>query len=204
MLPEALLNKTITAWDRLSWPWIRLWCRLNGVTVGAEVHCVGIPIITTQPESVLHVGARVVLCSRSRSTALGVSHPVILRTLVSGARLEIGDDTGISGASICAMEDVVIKSQCLIRANCIVVDTDFHSLAATDRRYGTGPESVKSSPVHIGNNVFLGAGTIVLKGVTIGDNSVLGAGAVVTRNIPENSIAAGNPARVLRQFRNEC
>ena len=54
------------------------------------------------------------------------------------------------------------------------------------------------SKVSIGNNVFLGAGVIIIPGITIGDNSVIGASAVVTKNIPPNVIAVGNPARVIK------
>jgi maltose O-acetyltransferase len=57
-----------------------------------------------------------------------------------------------------------------------------------------------AQPIHIGNNVWLGGGTIVLPGVSIGDNSVVGAGAVVTRSLPANVVAVGNPARVVRQL----
>ena len=53
-------------------------------------------------------------------------------------------------------------------------------------------------PVHIGRNCWLGAGVIVMPGVTIGDNSVIGAGSVVTKDIPENVVAVGNPCRILR------
>ena len=53
-------------------------------------------------------------------------------------------------------------------------------------------------PIHIGRNCWLGAGVIVLPGVTIGDNSVIGAGSVVTRDIPANVVAVGNPCRVMR------
>lgn len=55
-------------------------------------------------------------------------------------------------------------------------------------------------PVHIGRNCWLGAGVIVLPGVTIGDNSVIGAGSVVTKDIPANVVAVGNPCRVLREI----
>ncbi len=55
-------------------------------------------------------------------------------------------------------------------------------------------------PIHIGKNCWLGAGVIVLPGVTIGDNSVIGAGSVVTKDIPANVIAVGNPCRVLREI----
>jgi len=55
-------------------------------------------------------------------------------------------------------------------------------------------------PVHIGNNVWIGAGVVVLPGVTIGDNTVIGAGSVVTKDIPANVIAVGSPCRVLREI----
>jgi galactoside O-acetyltransferase len=55
-------------------------------------------------------------------------------------------------------------------------------------------------PVHIGKNVWIGAGAIILPGVTIGDNSVIGAGSVVTKDIPANVVAVGNPCRVLREI----
>lgn len=55
----------------------------------------------------------------------------------------------------------------------------------------------KIAKVKIGNNVFIGAGSIILPGVTIGDNTIIGAGSIVTHNIPDNTVAAGNPARVI-------
>ena len=55
-------------------------------------------------------------------------------------------------------------------------------------------------PIHIGNNVWIGAGAIVLLGVKIGDNSIIGAGSVVTKDIPSNVVAVGNPCRVLREI----
>ena len=55
-------------------------------------------------------------------------------------------------------------------------------------------------PIHIGKNCWLGAGVIVLPGVTIGDNSVIGAGSVVTKDIPANVVAFGNPCKVIREI----
>ncbi len=55
-------------------------------------------------------------------------------------------------------------------------------------------------PIHIGNNVWIGANSVVLPGVTIGDNTVIGAGSVVTKDIPANMVAVGNPCRVLREI----
>lgn len=55
-------------------------------------------------------------------------------------------------------------------------------------------------PVHIGNNVWIGAGVVILPGVTIGENSVIGAGSIVTKDIPANVVAVGNPCKVLREI----
>ncbi len=55
-------------------------------------------------------------------------------------------------------------------------------------------------PIHIGRNVWIGAGAVILPGVTIGDNSVIGAGSIVTKDIPANAVAYGNPCRVIREI----
>lgn len=57
-----------------------------------------------------------------------------------------------------------------------------------------------NKPIHIGKNCWIGAGAIILPGITVGDNSVIGAGSVVTRDIPPNVVAVGNPCRVLREI----
>ncbi|MDM1522308.1 acyltransferase [Empedobacter sp. 225-1] len=59
---------------------------------------------------------------------------------------------------------------------------------------------VKSDPIRIGNNVWIGANCVILPGVQIGDNAIIGAGSVVTKNIPNNSVAVGNPCKVIRNI----
>ena len=71
------------------------------------------------------------------------------------------------------------------------IDTD--KLSAADYAY-----YVKTAPIMIGKNCFIGCNSIILKGVTIGDNCTIGAGSVVTKSIPANTIAAGNPAKVIK------
>lgn len=175
----------------------RLALAWSDVSIGAGVDAIGAPLIEMHPKSAIVAGKEVRLVSVSFATALGVNHPVVLRTLAEGATIRIGDRVGISGGSICAARLVEIDDETMLGANVTIADTDFHSLQIAHRRSHTHA-SVSAAPVRIGRGVFIGAGAIVLKGVTIGDHSVIGAGSVVTKSIPENCIAAGNPCRVLR------
>lgn len=78
----------------------------------------------------------------------------------------------------------------------VVIDSDFHEIDPDLRKRSTGP----SEAVNIGDNVWLGSRSIVLKGVTIGDNSVVDAMSLVNKSIPANCVAAGNPAKVIRKI----
>jgi acetyltransferase-like isoleucine patch superfamily enzyme len=191
---KKIYYKFLKVWWKISVP-IRM--KLNGVVLGKNVVFLGVPIVDKVKGSEIIIGDRVVLCSDSRFTALGVNHPVILKTMAGGAKIVIKNDVGLSGSSICSMKYVEIGSHCLLGANTTIVDTDFHSLDPINRRYNNDCNSIKSSPTFVGNNVFLGMGAIVLKGVKIGDGSVVGAGAVISKNLPHNSISVGNPSRVV-------
>lgn len=114
---------------------------------------------------------------------------------VVGDRTFIGHKCGFNVA-----ESVRIGSHCYLAAGCTVVDQDGHPIDAADRRGGlpTPPEGI--APVVIEDDVWLGFGVTVLKGVTIGARSVVAAGSVVTKSVPPDSVAAGNPARVVRHL----
>lgn len=172
--------------------------RSLGVEFDRSLVCYGMPILSKATDSRIRLGGRVVLCSWSSYTALGVSHPVVMRTLEPGAELFVGDDVGMSGATICAARRVIIGPECMLGANVTITDTDFHPLVAEGRRYNKNLADIDKADVVVGRNVFIGMNSVVLKGVRIGDNSVIGAGSVVTSDVPENVVAAGNPCRVLR------
>lgn len=113
-----------------------------------------------------------------------------------GGSLVIKDGVGISGTTICANQSVTIGRNTLLGGGCDIYDTDFHELNPAERLARSG--RVKSAPVYIGENVFIGAHSVILKGVTIGDCSIVGAGSVVARDIPPYEIWAGNPARRIK------
>ena len=76
-----------------------------------------------------------------------------------------------------------------------------HSTIFATLNHGLKPEErhdLIPKPIHIGKNVWIGSGSIILSGVNIGDNAVIGAGSVVTKDIPENMIAVGSPAKVIK------
>lgn len=82
----------------------------------------------------------------------------------------------------------------MFAANCYISDSDWHGIYNRTRPFRC------TKPITLKDNVWLGERVIVCKGVTIGENSVIGAGAVVTKDIPANVVAAGNPARVIKDI----
>jgi acetyltransferase-like isoleucine patch superfamily enzyme len=124
----------------------------------------------------------------------------------------IGDFTLLNGALIMAEEKIDIGSHCLISWNVGIADSDFHPLEPAQRLidaqalapYFTNRPprpKLRTAPVKIGDNVWIGMNAIILKGVTIGENSVVAAGSVVTKSVEPNTVVAGNPAQVVKQFK---
>ena len=176
------------------------WLRMTGLKIKKGLVLYGKPITHLTEGGTISLGENCVLCSKSEANFAGVNHPVILALLRPGAKLFIGDDTGISGGSICAAKSVVIGKSCLIGANALVADCDFHAVKPEGRRHNSDPDDIGCEPVVIEDNVWLGANVTVLKGVTIGKNTVVAAGSVVTESLPPDVVAGGVPAKVIRKL----
>lgn len=114
-------------------------------------------------------------------------------------KLSIDDKSGFSGVSIYCSNSISIGKNLFCGGNVSIWDTDFHSLNYALRRTHD-EETVVSLPVNIGDDVFIGANSLILKGVTIGCRSIIGAGSVVTKNIPEDQIWAGNPVKFIKSI----
>jgi acetyltransferase-like isoleucine patch superfamily enzyme len=118
--------------------------------------------------------------------------PIYISLSRPDARLIIENNAFINyGTEISLVKEVIIGAYSLISIDCLIYDTDWHSLDGLDRE-------IPVSPTRIGRGVWLGARVMVLKGVSIGDNTVVAANSIVTSDLPNNVLAGGNPARVIR------
>ena len=116
--------------------------------------------------------------------------------LEKGASLKIGNNVGMSSTRMWIHDSVTIGDNVKVRACVLITDTDAHPLDYLARR--SSIEGTKSAPIVIEDDVWVGAHSIILKGVTIGARSIIGAGSVVTRSIPADCVAAGNPCKVIK------
>jgi len=138
----------------------------------------------------IKIGDNVIINNSSEYNPVGINHPTILCTQNKRAVISIGNNVGISGASIVSATSVRIGNNVLIGGGVGIWDTDFHPLDPEQRKISR-TKGAKTSPIVIEDDVFIGARAVVLKGVTIGKGALIGAGSVVSKNIPAGSTVVG-------------
>lgn len=109
-------------------------------------------------------------------------------------KLTLGHGYINAGTQLRCMERIALGDGCAIGRNVLIMDFDAHEIT-----YEDGSKNRITAPIKIGKHVWIGAGAIILKGVSIGDNAIIGAGSVVTKDVPANTIVAGNPAHIIRE-----
>lgn len=175
--------------------------RRSGAGIDGSVMITGPLEIRMSPGSRVNIGKGVVLNARSDRNSLEARGPNLITTVLPGASVAIGDDAGLTSVTLSAATSIRIGARVLLGAGVLVTDSDHHVIEPRPwqpRRHLGPPPSDPRHAVTIEDDVFIGARAIVLKGVTVGRGSVIGAGSVVTRDIPPFSLAAGNPARIVR------
>lgn len=155
----------------------------------------GLPQIHMRDRGSIKIGKNFSAVSQWRKNSIGVTQPVILKTLRKNAKILIGNNVGISGSTISANQLVEIGNDVLIGSGVLITDCDAHPVSYRNRLGGLKP---KMAPVFIEDGVFIGARSIILKGVRIGRGSVIGAGSVVVKDVLPGVIAAGNPAQLIK------
>lgn len=182
---------------REGWIWTRrfFWneplFRSQCETVGYSFRMEELPYIQGTGRIVIGNGVR--LSGRSSITfgRLAGVHP----------ELVLGDGTFIGhGCGFNVGRSVRVGKHCLFATGVLVYDLDGHPLDAASRRAGEPAGADDIRPVVIGDDVWVGSGAVILKGVTIGDRAVVAARAVVTRDVPADTVVAGNPARGVKEI----
>ena len=184
----------------LAWPWIRMAFLWHGVPWGQGWRIFGSPIIQRHRGSTIALGDGLTLRSWKRSNPLAPTQPVVLATRSASSSVHIGDNCGLTGSVIVAEDHISVGDRVLIGANVTITDTDFHPLDPQERQEDIN--AGRSAPIAIGDDVFIGMNSLILKGVAIGNGSVVGAGSVITQDVPAHTIVAGNPASVIRVLKN--
>jgi acetyltransferase-like isoleucine patch superfamily enzyme len=180
----------------MAFPYIRCAFVYHGISWGTQWRILGMPIIQRHRSSEITLGDRLTLRSWPRTNPLVPHHPVVFATRRAGAVIRVGDGCGFTGTTFVAAARIEVGRRVQIGANTSVVDTDFHPLQPEARQQDFNAGA--AAPIVIKDDVFIGMDSLILKGVTLGAESVVGAGSVVTRDVPPRTIAAGNPAVVVR------
>lgn len=134
------------------------------------------------------------------SNEVGIIQPCVFNIYQENCIIEIGNNVGISGSTLSAVDRITIGDNVLIGSGCLITDNDSHALE-WEKRKTKRREYIKHAPILISDNAFIGARCIILKGVTVGKGSVIGAGSVVSKDVPDNCVVCGNPAQIVKRLK---
>jgi acetyltransferase-like isoleucine patch superfamily enzyme len=183
--------------------WFKLAMRAMKIRYGKRLLLQGVPVIFNKKGAEMSIGEGCVIKSAFLSNLVGLYSRTVIVTRTPEARIRIGNNVGISGATIYARKRITIGDNVCIGGNCKILDNDFHPLEWEERNRmcrGSGVGEIPSRGIAIGANCFLGCNSIILKGTELGEGCVVGAGAVVSGKFGDNCVIAGNPARVIRKI----
>lgn len=187
--------------------WFKLVMKATEVEFGKNLLLKGVPVIFNKKGAKLTIGNDCVIKSSYLSNLVGLYSRTIIVTRAPHAEINIGNNVGISGATIYARKKISIGDNTCIGGNCKILDNDFHPIEwetrnrlLKDEHGGDAAELIPTKEIIIGKNCFIGCNSILLKGTVLGDGCVVGAGAVVCGEFEDGCVIAGNPARVIRKI----
>jgi acetyltransferase-like isoleucine patch superfamily enzyme len=169
---------------------------LNGIKHG-KVVCIGMPLLDIHPQGACTIGTNVSMVSNSWFATLGKNNRCKLM-VYPHATLRIGNKVGMSNTTVVATMSIIIGDNVMIGGGVTIADSDFHSLNPIYWHTHNDALKMKKLPINIGNDVFIGMNSTILKGVTVGSNAVIAAESLVKQNIPANEVWGGNPAKFIR------
>ncbi len=165
---------------------------------GKKIKIDGKVFVRSQLPHTIKIGNNFTLNSRPGSNLVGVTNYASFQSLGKGT-ITIGNNCGFTSTVLSARTSITIGDNVKIGGNSRIYDHDYHSLNYSERRNSIeDSKGCKTASVEIGDDVFIGANSTILKGVKIGARSIIGTGSVVSlKDIPEDSIVAGNPAKLI-------
>lgn len=173
----------------IAWLW--------GIKHGKNPIFQGKTIIRTRKVGEIQIGDNVIFNSQQTSNLVGLLGPTVLDTR-GGGRIEIGDCSGFSSVVMSARNLIKVGSHVKVGGNVRIFDHDFHSLEPGYRRTAEDRMHIRSKPVIIEDDCFIGTNAIILKGTHLGLRTIVAAGSVVFGlDVPPDSMVKGNPAQII-------
>lgn len=186
------LNETISQWSSMGYLYRK------GASVSPDAKWLGGVKLNISCHSDVQIGKAFICRGKGNGIDVSLFSNIVVN---EGARLIIGNYSGMSNTSIHCQQEITIGDHVNIGGGCMIFDTNFHSINWRDRDdRQKDVANKKTAPIHIGNYVFIGARSIICKGVSIGDRSIIAAGSVCIKNIPPDCIAGGNPCKVIKML----
>lgn len=168
----------------------------KGVDLGTNINIMGKVVVVGLGK--IKIGDNFCLTSGDHINPISANLQASIFTDSPNAQIQIGNNVGMSSPRMWIHDGLTIGNNVKIGGGVLLIDTDCHPIDYSVRR--TSDKGTCSAPIVIEDDVWIGAQSIVLKGVTIGARSIIGAGSVVTKSIPADCIACGNPCKVIRKI----
>jgi len=179
--------------------YFKLFMKFNKVKHGKNLLLKGLPIIYNKKGASIKIGDNCTIKSSFLSNLVGLYQRTIIVTRTPEAKIEIGNNVGISGATIYARKGIYIGDNTLVGGNVKIIDNDFHPIEVEARNKDI-KDKIGTKEIVIGKNCFIGCNVLILKGTKISDGSVVGAGSVVCGEFPKNVVIVGNPGKVIKKL----
>ncbi|MBR4324051.1 MAG: acyltransferase [Bacteroidales bacterium] len=188
--------------------WNRLYFKLIGIEYGKNM-CV-FDKIYVRGYGKITIGDNFLFTSGEANNPICRNIRGCFSTTTKDSEIIIGDNVGISSACIWAQKSITIGNNVNIGGDCLIMDSDCHLHNYLQRRRGVSKkigkdkylEMIPCAPIVIEDDVWIGARCQILKGVHIGARSIIAAGSVVTKDVPADCVAAGVPARIIKNIEN--
>lgn len=198
MLPFVALKRVTNGiYSRL---WLPLkafaFSKLWRIQIGKNVRFIGKTFVRSYDKGGIAIGDNCTFLAGTTHNLVGLTNPTVI-CAIRGAKVVIGHDVGCSSVVIHARTSITMGNYINIGGNVRIFDHDFHASEWQNRRPPQNDSAVRSKPVVIEDDVFIGTNAIILKGTHIGARSIIAAGSVVFGlDVPPDSIVKGNPAKV--------